>query len=46
MRLLLVLALMFPLLAGAADPTPTEVKIRAAIDNERRTDADRERDRN
>jgi len=46
MRLLLVLALMFPLLAGAADPTPTGVKIRAAIDHERRTDADRERDRN
>jgi predicted methyltransferase len=46
MRLLLVLALTFPLWAGAAEPTPTEVKIRAAIDDERRTDADRERDKN
>ncbi len=46
MRLLLVIALLFPLLAGAAEPTPMETKISAAIDHERRTDADRERDRN
>ncbi len=46
MRLLLVLALTLPLLAGAADPTPMEIKIQAAIDNERRTEADRKRDKN
>ncbi|HIE85448.1 MAG TPA: methyltransferase [Pseudomonadales bacterium] len=46
MRLLLVFALTFSILAGAAEPTPMEVKIQAAIDHDRRTDADRERDRN
>jgi predicted methyltransferase len=46
MRLLLVIALTFSILAGAAEPTPMEVKIQAAIDHDRRTDADRERDRN
>ena len=46
MRLLLLFALTFSILAGAAEPTPMEVKIRAAIDHDRRTDADRERDKN
>ena len=46
MRLLLVFALTLPIFAGAAEPTPMEVKIQAAIDHDRRTDADRERDRN
>jgi len=46
MRLLLVFALTLPIFAGAAEPTPMELKIQAAIDHDRRTDADRERDRN
>ena len=46
MKLLLAFALTFSILADAAEPTPTEVKIQAAIDHERRTEADRERDRN
>ena len=46
MRLLLVLALTFSIFARAAEPTPMEVKIQTAIDHDRRTDADRERDRN
>ena len=46
MRLILVLALTFPLLAGAAEPTPMAAKIQAAIDHDRRTDADRARDTN
>ncbi|MBT3624269.1 MAG: class I SAM-dependent methyltransferase [Gammaproteobacteria bacterium] len=46
MRLLLVFALTLPIFAGAAEPTPMELKIQASIDHDRRTDADRERDRN
>jgi len=46
MRLLLLFALTFSILADASEPTPMEVKIRAAIDHDRRTDADRERDKN
>ena len=46
MRLLLVFALTFSTLASAAEPTPMEVNIQTAIDHDRRTSADRERDRN
>ena len=46
MRLLLVFALTFPFLVCAAEPTPIEIKIQAAIDHDRRTDADRARDTN
>ena len=46
MRLLLLIALTFPLIAIAAEPTPMETRIRAAMDHERRTEVDRERDEN
>jgi predicted methyltransferase len=46
MRLLLVFALTFSILARAAEPTPLEVNIQTAIDHDRRTNADRGRDRN
>ena len=39
MRLLLIISLTFTILADAAEPTPMEVKIQAAIDHDRRTDA-------
>ena len=40
MRLLLIISLTFTILVDAAEPTPMEVKIQAAIDHDRRTDAD------
>ena len=46
MRLLLLFPMVFSILAGAAEPTLMKVKIQAAIDHDRRTDADQERDRN
>ena len=46
MRLTLLFAMMFSILAGAGEPTPIEIKIQAAIDHDRRTDTDREREKN
>ena len=46
MRLLLIISLTFTILADATEPAPMEVKIQAAIDHDRRTGADRARDRN
>ena len=46
MRLLLIISLTFTILADATEPTPMEVTIQVAIDHDRRTGADRARDRN
>jgi predicted methyltransferase len=42
----LLVALSFTLSAEETAPSPTEVKIKAALEHERRTDAEKERDRN
>ena len=46
MKYLLICLLSLPLTLSAADTTPTEDKIQAALENERRSEADRERDKN
>ena len=46
MKVLLILALLFPLSVFAEETSPTEDKIRAALDHDRRTEAEKARDKN